>query len=202
MLQTTQVTQHTAEDRVLYVALIYRKFKNSFPGALRPESSMVGQARRPVFMWPGRISTAVGLTRWVAGPSPLAGGRSIVWRLTDRRPPGKCSRARAANRYRSAKAGGQLVASAGGTRRRQRIRWPSRSTSGDGPLKPLSPHALGNQRFNFLNGLDQLPWRQAELLCTHASRRLGSRRARKYEHDPECHYCVNGMSHGFRPQLS
>ena len=27
------------------ISSIYRKFKNSFPGALRPESGMVGRAR-------------------------------------------------------------------------------------------------------------------------------------------------------------
>ena len=122
--------------------LIYRKFKNSFPGALRPESGMVGRgtvtgAAIPA-LWCLRGRYAQGCGR----SHPAGGVKSLEAEgFGDRR---KRSRARAANQFRSAMAGGQLVASSGaigdlgpgrtdGTRRDQRIRWPSRSMSGSTP---------------------------------------------------------------------
>ena len=43
--------EHQPSIRAQFPALIYRKYKNSFPGATRPESSMVGQAPLSL-IWP------------------------------------------------------------------------------------------------------------------------------------------------------
>ena len=88
---------------------------------------------------------------------PLVGGASSLWGLTVRRPRGRGSRARAANQFRSAKIAGQLAARAvstgtlgpvraGGTRRVQRIRWRSRSTSGSMPKLVCSDVAHRSRR--------------------------------------------------------
>src|SRR3990172_4314479 len=67
--------------------------------------------------------------------------------------------------------------------------------SGD-VLEPLVTHALGDQRFNLLDGLDELRACEAELLCTHTRRSLGAGAAGKEEHDHDSHDSLNHVSHG------
>ena len=122
---------------------IYRKFKNSFPGALRPESGMVGRgtvtgAAIPA-LWCLRGRYAQGCGR----SHPAGGVKSLEAEgFGDRR---KRSRARGSKSVqigdggRSARGEFRRHRRLGtrenrdGTRRDQRIRWPSRSMSGSTP---------------------------------------------------------------------
>ncbi len=96
--------QRTSEHFDEELDSIYRKFKSSFPGALRRELGMVGRVRRRVPPSPRSHASGYDLRRLrtlrpVCGTSDPAGGASNLWRLTVRRPQRKRSRAWAANQF-------------------------------------------------------------------------------------------------------
>ena len=126
--------------------LIYRKFKNSFPGGLRPESGVVGEARQGGEPHDAgdNSSTAVRLHA-VFRTSPVPGGAvkslkgdcsETAWKTFSRAGSklGSGSARRWCYRAPGPAPWGTLPpVGAGGTRRAQRIRWPLRSRSGSTP---------------------------------------------------------------------